>query len=126
VTELTPDEKAELRKAAEAATPGPWRREMIALAPGYMTIGVGTTELPVCIMNGVVESPRGNRDATYVAMASPSTVLALLDENARLEVEVGSLKARVPPEPPTFCMYCRVSPVRWSEGRCLDCGEPSK
>lgn len=29
-------------------------------------------------MSGIVESPRGNRDASYVAAANPETMLALI------------------------------------------------
>lgn len=91
---LTTEELVELRKAAEAATPGPWHREMLELSPGGpMTIGVGSAGQPVCIMNGIVESPRGNRDARYVAHANPSTLIALLDELAAAKGERDQLLA---------------------------------
>lgn len=82
----TEAELAELRRLAMAATPGLWHREMLELGTGGpMTIGVGSKGPPVCIMNGIVESPRGNRDASYVAAVSPAAVLALLDRLESLE-----------------------------------------
>lgn len=84
---------SDLRAKASVATPGPWHREMIELGPGGpMTIGVGSAGPPVCIMNGIVESPRGNRDATYVAAMSPQVTIALLDRLAAAEGERDRLK----------------------------------
>lgn len=84
----------ELRALATNATPGPWNREMIELGNcGPMTIGVGSKGPPICIMNGIVESPRGNRDASYVASVSPEVLLALLDERATLLARVEAAEA---------------------------------
>lgn len=55
-----------LEKLLAEATPGPWHREMLELAPGMLTLGVGSESRPVCIVNGVVESPVGNRDVVAI------------------------------------------------------------
>lgn len=57
----------ELERLEGAATPGPWHREMIELGNGGpMTLGIGAPSAPVCIVNGIVESPRGNRDVALI------------------------------------------------------------
>lgn len=83
----------ELRKVAEAATPGPWTVDghvgseyddlVVAPYPGGepgWVVGVAETET----------SPEG---ATHIATFDPPTVLALLDRVAELEAVVGRVEA---------------------------------
>ncbi len=70
----------ELEALAKAATPGPWHREMIELGPGGpLTLGIGSAAAPVCIVNGIVESPRGNRDVALI-LAMRNQLDALIAE----------------------------------------------
>lgn len=94
MTDLTPDEKADLRKAAEEATPGPWRagandtdcvfgdvNNPALMAPFFGRVLLRTNH----------HFPRFEADARFIAAANPAVVIALLDENARLEAEVSEL-----------------------------------
>lgn len=118
MTNLTPDEKATLRAAAEAATPGPWAyatgcgAQVIAGVvakdePGHVACAKGgwfLFELDSSNYSGHIQfdedelteedacEERAFADSKYIALANPSTVLALLDENARLTEEVKKLK----------------------------------
>jgi len=91
VTELTPDEKAELRKAAEAAT-------CCDQDSNYRYLLGRNSFAPLSL-------------AKYVDAARPRIMLALLDENARLEAELDRIKARTP-------KYNETSTVP-----CPDCGK---
>ncbi|MBM2884046.1 ead/Ea22-like family protein [Chromobacterium phragmitis] len=66
---LTPDQLADLRAAAEAATPGPWTQRGIAL------IEAKTGELSRA---SIAEVFHAAEDADYIAAANPAAVLALL------------------------------------------------
>ncbi|HHN0559933.1 ead/Ea22-like family protein [Pseudomonas aeruginosa] len=67
---------AELRRVAEAATPGEWRT------------GDGDYSLPDCVLSGeFVVCEHAGGDVDYIAAANPKTVLALLDEIDRLKAE---------------------------------------
>ncbi|HBO9008113.1 TPA: ead/Ea22-like family protein [Pseudomonas aeruginosa] len=92
---------AELRRLAEAATPGPWT---LYVPEDYQ----GPEELPGygvecaegrAIVWGALEPETGcqfDRDAEFIAAANPKTILALLDEidglKAENEVLRGALK----------------------------------
>ena len=107
MAELTPDEKAELRKAADAATPGPWREcgaerdgcqcclvwseraDTIVAAPRVHVTSGAHRENDDLGEGFTVD--QGRKNARYIARANPATILALLDENARLEAEVSEL-----------------------------------
>lgn len=67
--ELTAKQRAELRRLAEAATPGEWR------ARGNEVLNGGQNRKPI------VTRPdhQGMADADYIAAANPATVLSLLD-----------------------------------------------
>jgi hypothetical protein len=60
----------ELRKLAEAATPGPWRE---GTPPPNGTTTVGTVQglMTAHCFNG--------RDSAFISAANPATILALLD-----------------------------------------------
>ncbi len=64
----TREELDELEKLENAASSGPWRKELLELAPGGpMVLGVGAPLRAVFIVNGLQESPVGMRDATFMA-----------------------------------------------------------
>lgn len=86
------DDLAELRKVAEAATPGPWwdkGNEYSAGAPHYGDFGWC---VPGCPAGETEDSAQGRADATYIATADPTTVLALLDRIAELEAKLEDLR----------------------------------
>ena len=98
--DLTPEKLAELRRLAEAATPGPWE------AFGAVDGRRGERWLGVTTDMRATESARAGdvfaaqdctrQDALFIAAANPAAVLGLLDhlahmrearDNARAEVE---------------------------------------
>ena len=98
--DLTPEKLAELRRLAEAATPGPWE------AFGAVDGRRGERWLGVTTDMRAIESARAGdvfaaqnctrQDALFIAAANPAAVLGLLDhlahmrearDNARAEVE---------------------------------------
>lgn len=91
----------ELRKVAEAATPGPWEvadegydeRYVYDSASGQMC---WTPDLP---------GHWSLADATHIATFDPPTVLALLDRVAELEAKVARVEA----------LAEEWEPMRWSE-----------
>lgn len=82
--DLTPEKLAELRRLAEAATPGPWE------AFGAVDGRRGERWLGVTTDMRAIESARAGdvfaaqnctrQDALFIAAANPATVLALLDD----------------------------------------------
>lgn len=66
----------ELRKVAEAATPGPWT-----------LIGGGEYLTPIGLMVAPDDGGVWPEDATHIATFDPPTVLALLDRVAELEAK---------------------------------------
>ena len=77
--ELTPEGLAELRRLAEAATPGPW-------VSGDPRFGLGNAQCIVSIsdraMGRDIQGPTlrpAQFDVEYIAAANPAVVLALLD-----------------------------------------------
>lgn len=107
MSDLTPETLAELRRLAEAATPGPWEATIFdsghskfEFEASVCTQDVGDS---ICRMEGLLRTTDNERyrtdgslDALYIAAASPDVVLGLLDrlahmtearDNARAEVE---------------------------------------
>lgn len=84
--DLTPERLTELRRIAQAATPGPWR--MHDLDDSDVTAYITSAALPP-IMPDLAEV-RFADDARYIAAFSPPTVLALLDRVEHLEHKVVS------------------------------------
>lgn len=99
----------ELRKLANAATPGPWQANSDDIWGDRDSDGWTVVAMCPC-----PKSPHGSarrldwgRDASFIAAANPSTILALLDEidrcHARLEIDHvwhatsgGDIPVRVP------------------------------
>ena len=92
-TDATPDD-AELRRLAEAATPGPWTLTDGDPAMSGQHWTIRRQGVPGIRVSGFTYGFNG--DATYIAAANPAVVLGLLDrlahmtearDNARAEVE---------------------------------------
>lgn len=83
-------DKAKLKAAAEAATPGPWR---YAGKDGYdPMVGAGNSII-LWRCNGYFgDGSKAMADANYIAAANPATVLALLAENEALIKERDQLR----------------------------------
>ena len=81
-----------LEKLAKAATPGPWRvlpdlRSVTTTVEGYSLCG------PELLIADWIDHDQANEaNAAFVAAASPSTIMALLDvfEACRIHVEAGA------------------------------------
>lgn len=78
---VTPD----LRKLAEAATPGPWSADAWKkiLVDG-VSADVGSIDAALVLMDG---APQLTADAAYIAAANPTTILSLLDRLEKAEAE---------------------------------------
>ena len=88
MNDLTPEPIAELRRLAEAATPGPWRTEyLMGAGNDLLTAIIAGRATPDDLR--VIGSTLAERDGKFVAAASPAVVLALLDELDELRAEVG-------------------------------------
>lgn len=73
---------ADLRAKALAATPGPWR---VDLETVFDPIGVASDARYIATLDAFDQGPDERMpDAAFIAAASPSTVLALLDEIERM------------------------------------------
>lgn len=82
-----------LRKAAEAATPGPWQQ-----APDGWRIfdtprrGKSIKLLAAVAWNIATRTPSAKANAAYIAAANPKVILELLDRLAALEAENARLR----------------------------------
>ena len=84
--------KQELRRLAEAATPGPWTATDYGSdcdkGPWWF-IDTPAAQADIfddgCPSQNHSEASRGERDMKFIAAANPATILALLDELERLE-----------------------------------------
>ena len=95
MSDLTPETLAELRRLAEAATPGPWE------AFGAVDGRRGERWLGVTTDMRATESARAGdvfaaqnctrQDALFIAAANPAAVLALLDDADALRAELAHM-----------------------------------
>ena len=93
---VTPEKLAELRRLAEAATPGPWE------AFGAVDGRRGERWLGVTTDMRATESARAGdvfsaqdctrQDALFIAAANPAAVLALLDDADALRAELAHMR----------------------------------
>ncbi|EOX8515702.1 ead/Ea22-like family protein [Salmonella enterica subsp. indica] len=86
---MTIDKQA-LREAAEKATPGNWRRA------SSLFNGITVTPFSLCGEEVTLAHTVEKRDAEFIAAANPATVLALLDENIKLQREKDAIEAVAP------------------------------
>lgn len=75
---MTALDRSRLRELAEKATPGPWRTDRNVNSPWVYSVNPTGTLRDSLLKCASVE------DGAYIAAASPSTVIALLDECDRL------------------------------------------
>jgi hypothetical protein len=83
----------DLRRLAEAATPGPWEARTETGHPGVLAIVPDGGFDWVCSLQ-VSNRPGFRRDAAFIAAANPQTVLALLD--ALAAKDAGCERLRTP------------------------------
>lgn len=87
---MTDEQRAELKRLAEAATPGPW----VAILTGDGTQGwVGTG--PAQFLKQDYDGEYDANDARYISAANPAAVLDLLSERDALKAENERLRARL-------------------------------
>ncbi|EMB9982519.1 ead/Ea22-like family protein [Pseudomonas aeruginosa] len=77
---------AELRRVAEAATPG---ARYQGTDERVIVAGNGTI---ICTVSGAISGPSVMADAEFLCATDPKTVLALLDEIDRLKAENEALR----------------------------------
>lgn len=93
----TPEGRAELRRLARAATPGPWTSEGWNPEANPLTLWVkqyGAVSDPILATtstSGAGSLTQARDNATYIAAAHPGAVLALLDEYDKLEADFNRL-----------------------------------
>jgi mannose/fructose/N-acetylgalactosamine-specific phosphotransferase system component IIB len=73
-----------IAEAAMAATPGPWESRTELGHPGVRAIARPDAFDWICSMQ-VSNSPRFEANAAFIALANPTTVLALVDRIRELE-----------------------------------------
>lgn len=78
----SPDKWDALKRAAEAATPGPWYVHWGPKNPYIKTVG---TEWYVMDQNPMAPFVRRDPDANYIAQANPAAILELLSELRGME-----------------------------------------
>ncbi|MFN7610550.1 MAG: ead/Ea22-like family protein, partial [bacterium] len=82
------NDNSELRRLAEAATPGEWKSTYVK-GHAFDQVFVENVDL-ICDVYG-----RTSADAAYIAAANPARILALLDEVEALKRERDKWKAHV-------------------------------
>lgn len=77
----------EIDALVSEATPGPWHREMLQLPRNVLTLGIGAPSRPICIVDGVVESP--------VGLANVWAIIAMRNNWDALAAELRQARARI-------------------------------
>lgn len=90
---------AELRRVAEAATPG---ARYQGTDERVIVAGNGTI---ICTVSGAISGPSVMADAEFLCATDPKTVLALLDEIDRLKAENDAFRSALKP----FADYCTAT-----------------
>src|SRR5690606_38182934 len=106
MTDLTPERLAELRRIAEAATPGPW-----AVNPFKALVDEMATLTPVCAMLWPTELRTEEQtlsNALHIAAFDPTTVLALLDRIEALEAVLRLVYDEFVLDVARWCRHCRL------------------
>lgn len=85
-------DKEELRRLAQAATPGPWEKgTIVGLQFPIVCCAMDGIRLNVAHVAGI-RNGEGLNNAAFIAAANPAVVLELLDEIERLRAEVERLQ----------------------------------
>ncbi len=107
---------AELRRLAEAATPGPWscnRHWAIVGGPTLeFTNGAAQQQIAMACWQSWMHEEELRNNAAFMAAANPKTVLALLDQIDGLSEELSACT-----EHPGGCGYWREAAKRRAEER---------
>ncbi|HIE1324506.1 TPA: ead/Ea22-like family protein [Pseudomonas aeruginosa] len=90
---------AELRRVAEAATPGPWEYQ----APLKVLAADRTWIVLIALSHANCREDKAN--SRFIAANNPKTVLALLDEIDRLKAENDAFRSALKP----FADYCTAT-----------------
>lgn len=90
----------ELRRLADAATPGPWHDKM------HCTVNSGAPHFEV-VADTEMDHGRMTENAAYIAAAHPAAVLALLDEVERLRSQLAHWK--------TFAIHAEGERAAWKK-----------
>ena len=121
----TPD-VTELRRLAEAATPGPWESDGLEVCqhwslpePWHAVVNAEISCGPYCY-GGSVRPIERDADAAYIAALSPDVVLALLDERDALAAKVERVRALHQQAPVRACPDCG-GPLPAGHARCTNC-----
>ncbi|MFS6918794.1 ead/Ea22-like family protein [Pseudomonas aeruginosa] len=107
---------AELRRVAEAATPGPWScNRHLAIVGGPIlefTNGAAQQQIAMACGQSWMRDDELRNNAEFIAANNPKTVLALLDEIDGLSDELSACT-----EHPGGCGYWREAAKRRAEER---------
>ncbi|EPO5559712.1 TPA: ead/Ea22-like family protein [Pseudomonas aeruginosa] len=109
-------DRAELRRRAKAATPGPWSCNSHWAIVGGPTLeftnGAAQQQIAMACWQSWMHEEELRNNAAFMAAANPKTVLALLDEIDRLSDELSACT-----EHPGGCGYWREAAKRRAEER---------
>lgn len=111
---MTPERRAEYRRLADAATPGPWEWSHLLNPNGLLS---GDCEVIAILPEHTCSLEMLEADAAFIA-ASRTAVPELLDEVERLEALNASLKTLV--RKMEFCKHYRKN--EWDVCTCPICG----
>lgn len=92
MSELTPERLAELRRIAEAATPGPWRISDDGPADRFVIASADRGHIAETTQGDSFTEDLAN--AHHIATFDPPTVLAMLDRIEALEYMVSWYSSR--------------------------------
>lgn len=81
----------ELRKLAEAATPGPWEWLSFTSRNSYFPIMAENQKIMVCDV-GFGKAEKAAANSAYIAATDPKQVIALLDEIVQIRAELEQSK----------------------------------
>jgi hypothetical protein len=112
--EITPALLSDLRQKAEAATQGPWNQQGLASLLRFAQKHDGPWNDDEYI-DCTLQLPE-EKDADYIAAASPAVVLALVAEVERLRDRLDDLVCSGCDQQPKFCS-CEVVPLSGSDQR---------
>jgi hypothetical protein len=110
--EITPALLSDLRQKAEAATQGPWNQQGLASLLRFAQKHDGPWNDDEYI-DCTLQLPE-EKDADYIAAASPAVVLALVAEVERLRDRLDELVCSGCDQQPKFCV-CELVPLSGSD-----------
>jgi len=106
MADLTPDRLQELRRIAEAATPGPWAWREGRGGKILDLIGYGEEIVTPSHFNASLKVKGGVKE--YIQAFDPTTVLALLDRIDALEAVLRLVYDEFVLDVARWCRHCRL------------------